>query len=160
LQFFGLLLGLPLVARAVLVTRLPDAVLLIDNRGNVVDANPPSLEVLNRSQSEVVGRHISNCLPTLAISNKAGSARLTNHHEVTLDSTGVVRNYDLLVAPQFLGGGYLAGWILVLRDVTAYKEIQRDLSEVNRQLEAAMTELRRTQEQVIQQERLRALGEM
>src|SRR5205085_4847587 len=45
-------------------------------------------------------------------------------------------------------------------NVTRRQKAEKDLREVNRELEKALTELKATQQQVIQQERLSALGQM
>jgi signal transduction histidine kinase/CheY-like chemotaxis protein len=45
-------------------------------------------------------------------------------------------------------------------NVTRRKQAEKDLREVNRELEKALIELKATQQQVIQQERLSALGQM
>jgi len=45
-------------------------------------------------------------------------------------------------------------------NVTRRRKAEKDLVEVNRELEKALTELKATQQQVIQQERLSALGQM
>ncbi len=45
-------------------------------------------------------------------------------------------------------------------NVTRRKKAEKDLHEVNRELEKALVELKATQQQVIQQERLSALGQM
>ncbi len=45
-------------------------------------------------------------------------------------------------------------------NVTRRQQAERDLHEVNRELEKALVELKATQQQVIQQERLSALGQM
>ena len=47
-----------------------------------------------------------------------------------------------------------------VQDITGRRRAEEALRESNRRLEAALAELRQTQQQVIQQERLRALGQM
>jgi len=47
-----------------------------------------------------------------------------------------------------------------VENLTRRKQAERDLVEVNRELEKTLTELKATQKQVIQQERLSALGQM
>jgi PAS domain S-box-containing protein len=153
LRFLELVLGLPFVARAVLVNELPDAMILVDNRGIVVEANLTAQRVLEHTASQLVGRPVDQVLPGWLEMQSGEPIAQPSYREVSLGPADARRSYDLLVSPQYLGEQYLAGWTLVLRDVTAYKEI-------NRKLAAALAELRQTQEQVIQQERLHALGEM
>jgi PAS domain S-box-containing protein len=153
LRFLELVLGLPFVARAVLVHELPDAVILLDPRGTIIEANRTAQRVLEHTASQLVGRSVDQVLPGGLAAASDGSLPQACHREVRLGPADAQRSYDLLVSPQYLGAQYLAGWTLVLRDITAYQEI-------NRQLAVALAELRQTQEQVIQQERLHALGEM
>ncbi len=47
-----------------------------------------------------------------------------------------------------------------VENLTRRKQAEKDLRETNRELEKALTELKATQEQVIQQERLSAVGQM
>ena len=54
----------------------------------------------------------------------------------------------------------LAGIIVNSRDVTERKRAEQERREANSQLENALAELKSTQQQVVQQERLRALGQM
>lgn len=56
--------------------------------------------------------------------------------------------------------GSFAGYIGAVQDITEPKSIGVALKESNRQLEAAMRELTQTQQQVVRQERMRAVGEM
>ena len=47
-----------------------------------------------------------------------------------------------------------------VENLTRRKQAEQDLREVNRELEKALTDLKETQQQVIQQERLSAIGQM
>jgi len=53
-----------------------------------------------------------------------------------------------------------AGFVGTIEDVTVRKRSEDDLRESKQQLEHALEELQAAQQQVIQQERLRALGTM
>ena len=60
----------------------------------------------------------------------------------------------------FSDSGRLIGHVGTHEDITENKRAEEALRDSNRRLEEAMGELRTTQHQVIQQERLRALGQM
>jgi PAS domain S-box-containing protein len=160
LRFLDLFLGLPVVARNALLSRLPDAVFILDPEGRILDANPSARRLLGTTDAGVIGRPIDRVLLNLQDWPAIRAAMATVQREHGLASAEGSATYDLLMAPQFVASSYLAGWTVVLRDVTAYKDIERDLSEANRQLATALAVLRETQQQVVQQERLRALGEL
>ncbi len=56
--------------------------------------------------------------------------------------------------------GQSTGSVGVLIDITEHKQAQEALQETNRRLEETLAELRAAQQQLVQQERLRALGTM
>lgn len=57
-------------------------------------------------------------------------------------------------------GDVIVGAVLTFQDITKRKEAEQALQASNRHLARALTELRHAQQQVIGQERLRALGQM
>lgn len=57
-------------------------------------------------------------------------------------------------------GKTIVGAVLTFRDITARKEAEEALREANRRLECSLTELRQAQQQIVEQERLHALGRM
>jgi PAS domain S-box-containing protein len=54
----------------------------------------------------------------------------------------------------------IAGAVLTFQDITERKDTERALQKANRRLEYSLTELHETQQQVLEQERLLALGRM
>lgn len=57
-------------------------------------------------------------------------------------------------------GDRIVGAVLTFQDITERKDAETALREVNHRLEQSVAELRRTQQQVVEQERLHALGRM
>ena len=62
--------------------------------------------------------------------------------------------------PVLGSDGKVAAMIQWSRDITARKQAEEQLLEGNRRLEETLVELRQTQQQLIQQENLRAMGQM
>jgi len=56
--------------------------------------------------------------------------------------------------------GKIVGAVLTFQDITERKDAESALREANRRLEHSLAELRRTQEKIVEQERLQALGRM
>lgn len=73
---------------------------------------------------------------------------------------GSVRWIQSRIKPTTDASGRVIRMDGIVTDVTARKQFEAALRDSNRRLEAALNDLRATQEQVIQQERLRALGAM
>ena len=57
-------------------------------------------------------------------------------------------------------GDRIVGAVLTFQDITERKDAESALREANRRLECSLVELRRTQQQIVGQERLQALGRM
>jgi PAS domain S-box-containing protein len=57
-------------------------------------------------------------------------------------------------------GNRMVGAVLTFQDITERKDAEAALREANRRLEQSLTELRQTQQQIVEQERLHALGRM
>ncbi len=120
--------------------------------------------------------------PHLLFFKRLGAAtQIQPAYEVCLYPLGAVLRQQQTLRWKILGVGALVlaggfiGSIFLTRELSApvdkivagsvenltrRRRAEQDLSEANRELESALRELKSTQQQIIQQERLRALGEM
>ena len=73
---------------------------------------------------------------------------------------GDIRWFELHSFPIRNSRGEIYRWAGMNRDFTQRKEAEEDLQSTNLQLRQTLDELREAQAQIVQQERLRALGEM
>lgn len=135
-----------------------DAMLLVDyDTLRILEANPAA----RRLSDGLVGQSLRDVFPELR-DEAEPLARVSNgssHRELRRsrpDGQAVVyeASANLLLQPQ---GPVL---LVVARDITERKQTENILRSTNQQLEMALAELRQTQAQVVQQERLRALGAM
>ncbi len=73
---------------------------------------------------------------------------------------GTTRWVHIRTSVMVTDRGERIGHVGTVEDITKRKAAEDALRETNRQLEQMVTELRQTQQQVVQQERLRALGQL
>jgi len=126
--------------------RNADGLIVFDTSHNVIDMNPAAEKMLGESAATSIGRPVRFEVTVDAIA------------EIQIDDETGQRTAEVRVVDIDWHGelAYLAS----LRDITAHKETQATLLESNRRLEDTLAELSKTHEQIIKQERLRALGEM
>jgi PAS domain S-box-containing protein len=124
------LLDLIPVGRKKIVDRIPDAVLVLDAVGRVVDVNPAGLTLLRLPPRRVTGRPVLELLPTLASLVTAaargavsGSCSLTTPGRSTVDLA-------VTVSPLPDDRHDPTGHLIVLRDVTAQHDVERRLRDL------------------------------
>jgi glyceraldehyde 3-phosphate dehydrogenase len=133
--FRGGLLGLVPVAREQVVDTVPDAVLVVDPDGVLIDVNPAAVRMLQRLRpeltGELVGRSLADVTGPRAVAAFGATAGRGGHlvAEVVPGLWLDVRGS----APADPRGRSL-GHIVVVRDVSEQQERQAAVEELNRQL--------------------------
>ncbi|MDG2304814.1 MAG: histidine kinase N-terminal 7TM domain-containing protein [Candidatus Binatia bacterium] len=132
------LLDLVPVARETVVEEMRDAVLVLDDRGRVVDLNPAALDVLDLDPADAIGHHLDEVLPAargmLGRSRQRGVATAM---ELELGGEHDTRWYELRLSPLRGRRRRLGGDLVILRDITQRIESERSLSEARDQALAA-----------------------
>ncbi len=119
------LFSLPPVALRPLLDGLPDAVLVLDDDGTVVEANAAALPLASADGASPVGRPLLPALAeTLAPLLQRGEADVES--ELRLGSGD--RIHEVRIRPLSHQGRWL-GRMLVLKDITRRKEVERRLTE-------------------------------
>ena len=135
-----------------------DAMFLADyHTGQILEANPSA----QRIQRDAVGQSLATVFPDLGNEPLAadGQREPASHRELRRPrADGQDQVYEASANLMLLPEGPVL--LLVARDITERKQTEAALRESNRHLERALAELHQTQAQVVQQERLRALGQM
>ncbi|MDK2955697.1 MAG: two-component system, autoinducer 2 sensor kinase/phosphatase LuxQ [Desulfovibrionales bacterium] len=158
----------------------PDAIMLLDASGEVLEANP---EAENRRQappSLLVGETVEDMGPEEAARRRSDHLQraLASGREIMFEETRDGRWYDIRISPVKGPDGTIRQLASFSRDVTARKrgeeaqkkftaELERrvaarthSLAEANEALSASLYELRRAQDRLIQTEKMAALGEL
>jgi PAS domain S-box-containing protein len=143
-----------------------DAIFLLDpDTLGVLQANQAALRLSGRDAGQLIGRPFIELCPTLlpALARVDGAAA-----EAAVNEAGRELQFLRPDGGEFLCEGNASlvhcpkGDVLLLcvHDITARKRTEQSLRESTRQLASTVAELRETQKQIVQQERLRALAQM
>lgn len=143
-----------------------DAIFLLDSQTlRIIEANQTALRLTGRRASELPGHDFLELCPELRSSCAPADAPAITAavnepgHEIRIrhpDGTGFLceGSARLVHCPK---GPVL---LLSVHDISARKQTEESLRESTRQLGSTVAELRETQKQIVQQERLRALAQM
>jgi serine phosphatase RsbU (regulator of sigma subunit)/PAS domain-containing protein len=124
------LLDLIPVGRKKIVDRIPDAVLVLDAVGRVVDVNPAGLALLRLPPRRVTGRPVLDLLPALAGLVSAGE-RGSVSGSCSASSPGRPPvDLAVTVSPLPDERRTPTGHLIVLRDVTVQHAVERRLREL------------------------------
>lgn len=124
-------LGIVPVARDRVVEDMPDAMIVLDQNGRVVDVNKSAAELVGLPAREIIGkpaRDFALCeagVQALCSTEEAGIART----EVSVGQGDGQRHFDLLASPLKDHGGRYRGRLAVLHDITVHKRAEKVLEQ-------------------------------
>ena len=146
------------IARYHLVETLPDAVMVLDNQLRVLDINPAAMALLGNEAQAGIGRPVTEVIPHWKKYFDIYQAAAGKAFSITLGE-GAERR-DFLVAVTALENN--AGKLIVARDITEQKNVERELSDYVRKMDALAEELRVKNErlQVLSREKDRFIASM
>ncbi|HEY9649641.1 MAG TPA: PAS domain S-box protein, partial [Coleofasciculaceae cyanobacterium] len=117
-----------------------DAMLIADDQGNYIDANPAACQLFGRPRAELLGCNVSNFTElggefSQVWRNFLEQGRVTGEFRL-LRSDGTVRETEFAATANILPHQHLS----VLRDVTQRKHVEAQLLTLNAQLEQTVIE--------------------
>jgi two-component system, NtrC family, sensor histidine kinase KinB len=120
-----------------IIQSVDDGIVVLDDKLLVSDLNPKGAEILRVSHDESLGRHIfelirdERLLGFLKLTLESGKpAKLPAGEDIiTVKTDGVSGHYQCSIMPMQAPSAPVQGVILVLRDVTRLKELDRLKSE-------------------------------
>jgi diguanylate cyclase (GGDEF)-like protein len=117
------------ITRAQVLEELADAVIVIGNQGQVLDANAAALRVVGEKgpESAYIDKPLGHVWPCIA-----DAVSHTGEHDLTVHGKQVV--LDVVISPLAEANGALAGRAVVLRDVTDAVVQRRELAQLRTEL--------------------------
>ncbi|HOU14281.1 MAG TPA: histidine kinase dimerization/phosphoacceptor domain -containing protein [Anaerolineae bacterium] len=128
---------LPL-AHASVITGMPDGIIVLDAQARIMDLNPAATTLLNLNKAECVGRSFAEIKAPWAeaLVERARRENVTWSQEVTQIVDGHPQIFDVRVSQLRDGHGTLVSHVMVWRDITARKQVELEVRERHRHLEA------------------------
>lgn len=126
------------VARDALVENLNDGMLVLDDRGRVVDINPAAQRMFGLRAEEVLGQPVNNIFGRWEDLAAALQQADLTRAEVYVEQIG---HLALRASPIRRRNGQNSGRVVILVDITQRLETQRQLQEAYGRLEQKVAEL-------------------
>jgi len=147
----------------------PEAAVYVDSNYHILDANPRFSELFGYSLDKIKGKHIDN---VVVQKDKIDEAEMVDreafrgcfyYETVRKRKDGSLVPVSISVAPITVEGK-LVGAVGLYRDITERKQMEKKLEEYSQHLEELVEkrtrELTEAQEQLLEAERLAAIGEV
>ena len=123
------LLDIVPVARDAVIESMNDSVIVLDAQNRIVDLNLAAERMIERTESEVIGQPISQVLSARPDLLEHCRDATETHAEIVLGEGKVQRIYDLRISPLHSRRGRLVGRLLVSRNITERRQVEKLLHE-------------------------------
>jgi diguanylate cyclase (GGDEF)-like protein/PAS domain S-box-containing protein len=136
------------VARRIVVEQMIDGVIVLDERGRIIDVNAASRAILGLPAKHLIGSCASDVLPLPG----ATLERLARQEEIdAVISLGDGACIDLRARLMASGGKAAQGLLLIFRDISEARRVSDALEAANRALTAQVAEVERMQGLLLEQ---------
>ena len=123
------------IGRDKLFEAMVDPVVILNNQHMVVDINSAMLALLNQQAENVIGQPAKLVFNDFPIPIKLYTHVSYARTEATFDVRGKDVYYEMTVWPLFDSNKQMTGRIYISHDITALKDLERELRELNLDLE-------------------------
>ena len=128
------------IGRDRLFEAMVDPVVILDNQHMVVDINSAMLALLDQKAADVIGQPAKQVFADFPIPIKRFTHVSYARDETTFEVGGKNVYYEMTVWPLYDSNKKMTGRIYISHDITALKELERELRELNLDLEKRVRE--------------------
>jgi len=123
------------IGRDKLFEAMVDPVVILDNQHMVVDINSAMLALLNQRAEDVIAQPAKQVFNDFPIPIKLYTHVSYARTEATFEVRGKDVYYEMTVWPLYNSNKEMTGRIYISHDITALKELERELRDLNQDLE-------------------------
>jgi len=138
------------VARSHLIENMQDGVLVLDSQSRIVDINSAMEKFLGGEPSSLLGKNASDILSAWMENADPLLGRLESQTEMRIPKDPS-RYLDFRVTPLYDKEQHLNGRLIVFRDVTERKDVEKKLRNANYRLQSQLIEIGTLQSQLREQ---------
>jgi PAS domain S-box-containing protein len=131
------LLDIVPVARDAVIESMSDGVLVLDAENRIVDINPVARDIINRTTLEIIGQPAEQVLSQWPDLIERYRGIPETHTEIAVGEDAVQAYFDLRISPLRDRRHRLTGRLIVFRDITERKKMEKALQEAKETAEAA-----------------------
>lgn len=131
------LLDIVPVARDAVIESMSDGVLVLDAENRIVDINPVAGGIINRTTPEIIGQPAEQVLSQWPDLVERYHSVPETHTEIAVGEDVVQAYFDLRISPLRDWRNRLTGRLIVFRDITERKKMEKALQEAKETAEAA-----------------------
>ena len=140
------------VARGHLIESMSDGVLVLDEHGRIVDINPAMQSIVDKEPSLLIGQNVSVVLNLWTPNTEQLLNGIETRKELRVSKKPLSSRYlDLLITSLYDDNQKVNGRLLVFRDVTDRKEVEKDLRRAMDRLQTQLIEIGILQSQLREQ---------
>lgn len=115
------------VARDVIFDGLDDAIFVLDTQNRLIDINPAGRRLLNQPYEQLIGREVQQIFQNQAELWQKYAQVHEGRDEIFLNQPQGEQVFDLRISPLYQEKTHFIGRLLVLRDITAQKQLIKEL---------------------------------
>jgi diguanylate cyclase (GGDEF)-like protein/PAS domain S-box-containing protein len=138
------------IARSRLIENMSDGVLVLDAQGRIVDVNPAMRNFLDADPLSFIGKDVSEALNIWNESTEHLFSGLETRTELRLPGK-TTRYIDLRVSPLYDDDKQLSGRLIIFRDISDRKEVEKDLRFAMDRMQTQLIEIGLLQSQLREQ---------
>jgi len=141
------------IARDMLIESMSDAMIVLNAQDRIVDINPAAQQLFQVKTASIIGSSIQKAFPQWRDLLDLDKDHLLTQTSIDFDLGETVYHYDLRISPIYNRNKQAIGRLIILRDITSLKQLEKELFERNTILKTQLKEInrlnQRLQEQVI-----------
>ncbi len=127
------------VARNAVVENMRDGVIVLDNRGRIVDTNPAARALISHDKGDIIGEQLDEV--SFEMAQLAEGDSFVQEMDIEISVDGYLRTFNSELSPLLGHQGQLMSRILVLRDITERVQAERKIRDSLQEKEALLREV-------------------